>query len=120
MGCTVPLVGAILWSSCAWAQPEAKPPTPAPPTSGVVSLLPVPQLRLEAPVASPAEQNRIRALIDDLDKLTQPDAGLSATLAGDAFAPLPQLPRKGRAFILTNHNLGTSAAFTELVKLGPT
>jgi hypothetical protein len=119
MGC-IALVAAIVWCGGLSAQPDAKPSDTAPPGSGVASLVPIPQVRLEAPGdASPAERERIKSLIDDLVKITQPDAGLSATLSGDAFAPLPQLPRKGRAFLLTNHNLGTSEAFTELVKLGP-
>jgi hypothetical protein len=57
-------------------------------------------------------------LIDSLAALDKPDFGLSSTLSGDTFAPVPG---QGRAatFLLTDHGVQPSAALKALVALGP-
>lgn len=80
----------------------------------------VPPVRLKPrPPATDEQAKRIKALIAELAKIDKPDFGLSGTLTGTAFAPLPG-SGKMQAGLLTNHQLGTSAAFRSLVELGPT
>jgi hypothetical protein len=71
-----------------------------------------------APPISPALGKRIKELIASLASLDQPDFGLSATLSGDDFAPIPGQGRAG-ALLLTDHQIKPSEAVKALVKLGP-
>ena len=68
--------------------------------------------------ATEAETKRIKGLIADLAKTGSPDFGLSPTLTGDAFAPIPSSGHFGMG-LLTNHGLQRNGAFTSLVELGP-
>jgi hypothetical protein len=84
-----------------------------------VELHPVEAIRLETqPPLGREEEERILGLIRNLAKIDSPDFGLSATLSGEAFAPIPAA-RKAGAFLITNHQIRTSEDFAELVKLGP-
>src|SRR5690349_19299384 len=86
---------------------------------------PIFQIRKVDPVvvsASPGptrrEEDHIRELIRGLVKIDNPDFGLSPTMSGTAFAPIPGTEQAG-AMILMNHGLQRSSNVTELVKLGP-
>jgi hypothetical protein len=65
-----------------------------------------------------AEVARIEALIVRLSEIGRADQGLSATMTGSAFAPLP-----GQATfttgLITDHHLTTDEALTALVAAGP-
>ena len=65
-----------------------------------------------------AQQRHIRELITSLAKLDSPDFGLSATLSGTDFAPIPGQQHAG-ALLLTDHGLKGLSALKELVTLGP-
>jgi hypothetical protein len=85
----------------------------------LVRVVPLPTLRLpRQPPATPAETTRIKALIAMLAEIDRPDFGLSPSMSGAAFAPVPGSERAG-AFVLGNHGLKRSGALAELVKLGP-
>jgi hypothetical protein len=60
----------------------------------------------------------IKKCIADLAKIDSPDYGLSPTLNGEAFLPLPG-QRWSHAGLLTNHRLKSSAALRALVRMGP-
>ncbi|MBI3828537.1 MAG: hypothetical protein HY291_03415 [Planctomycetes bacterium] len=64
------------------------------------------------------ELKRINALIDKLAEIDSPEVGLSSTLSGQSFLPLP-VSKEVDTQILTNHNLHQNEALLELVKLGP-
>jgi hypothetical protein len=85
----------------------------------LVRVVPLPALRLspQSP-ATPAEAARIRALIARLAEIERPDFGLSPSMNGAAFAPIPGSERAG-AFVIGDHGLKRSGALVELVKLGP-
>ncbi|CAN5200719.1 hypothetical protein BH11PLA2_BH11PLA2_51050 [soil metagenome] len=68
--------------------------------------------------ATVEQKARIKKLIADLARMDQPDFGLSATLTGTAFAPLPGLA-KLQVGLITDHKLDTSDAFRKLIELGP-
>lgn len=106
----------VLASSACWGQ--GLEPGAAPEERVVLGAVP----RIELPATQPPgeeESRRIRSLIDDLTRLDAPDYGLSSTLAGSAFAPLPQLQSFQAGLIQINHRLTTNGALLELVKLGP-
>jgi len=67
---------------------------------------------------SAVEAGHVKGLIKQLALIDKPDFGLSATMSGDAFAPI-QSARNFQAGLLTNHGIEEAAAFAELVKLGP-
>jgi hypothetical protein len=107
-------LGLVLAGSLAWADdPEPKAPDLP------VKLGKVPDLRLtpRAPVAD-AQAKRIKDLIASLAALDKPDFGLSATLSGSSFAPLPGQDHAG-AMLLTDHRLQRSEGLKALVELGP-
>lgn len=84
-----------------------------------VKLGKIPDLRLlPRPPVSATEAKRIKALIAGLSALDKPDFGLSATLSGSAFAPLPGQSRAG-AMLLTDHKLRPAEGLKALVTLGP-
>jgi hypothetical protein len=70
------------------------------------------------PPVTAEQAKQVRALIARLAEIDRPDLGLSPTLTGTAFAPLPGR-RQVQAGLLTDHRLGTVAAFRGLVELGP-
>jgi hypothetical protein len=94
---------------------EPKPEAPDLP----VKLGKLPDLKLapRPPVAADLAA-RIKELIAGLATLDKPDFGLSSTLSGDAFAPIPG---QGRAttMLLTDHGLKPSEGLKALVTLGP-
>jgi hypothetical protein len=79
----------------------------------------VPAIKFEArPPLSDAKVKQIKGLIADLAKLDSPDFGLSATMSGDAFAPLPGQSR-ATTLLFTDHKLKQSETLKTLVALGP-
>jgi hypothetical protein len=75
------------------------------------------QLAPQAPVL----QQTIAQIKDCIARLTDigsPDIGLSPTLAGTAFLPVPAMARSGM-MLITDHHLTQSAALKKLVELGP-
>lgn len=94
-------------------EPRVETPEPT------VKLGKVPDVRLTTrPAVGEARVNRIKELIADLARLDSPDIGLSATLSGDQFAPVP-----GQTHVsvmqITGHRLEQSRVLRELVALGP-
>ena len=87
-----------------------------PPTVKLGEVLSI-QLGPQAPV-SEQEAARIRKLIASLAALDSPDFGLSPTLTGSAFAPIPG-SEHASTLLLTDHGLKRSDPFRELVALGP-
>jgi hypothetical protein len=67
---------------------------------------------------SPEKQKEIRGLIAQLAEVKDPDFGLSGTLSGHGFAPLPHQGHWEMG-LLTDHRLQSSAALARLVALGP-
>jgi hypothetical protein len=65
-----------------------------------------------------SEDNDILALIQALAKTEDPNMGLSPTMTGEGFAPIPWARRMHNG-ILMNHGLRDGQAFTKLVELGP-
>ena len=61
---------------------------------------------------------RIEKLIRELADVQDPDFGMSATLSGLAFAPLPDQARFQMGLV-TNHRIKPSVAFRSLVEIGP-
>jgi HEAT repeat protein len=84
-----------------------------------VRLVEVPRLKL-GPRAALTEENKkeIRQLIAKLADVKQPDFGMSATMTGHAFSPLPE-QNHWESGLLTNHEIGTNNALRRLVELGP-
>jgi hypothetical protein len=94
---------------------DAKPKAPDIP----VKLGNVPDLRLAPhPPVTEEQAKRIRDLIAGFAALDKPDFGLSSTLSGDNFAPVPG---QGHAsvLLLTDHGLRPSEGLKALVTLGP-
>jgi HEAT repeat protein len=65
-----------------------------------------------------ATESRIKALIAKLADIQDPDFGISATLTGRAFAPLPDRTQMEMG-LLTDHEINSSNALRELVAMGP-
>jgi hypothetical protein len=108
------VLGFVLAGSLAWAgDSESK-------GSGLpVQLGKVPDLRLTPrPPISNAQTKRIKDLVASLAAVDKPDFGLSATLSGNSFAPLPHVDHAG-AMLLTDHRLQRSEGLKALVELGP-
>ncbi len=84
-----------------------------------VKLGKIPDLQLapRQPLAD-AQVKQIKDLIAGLADLDSPDFGLSATLSGSTFAPVPGQDHAG-AFLLTDHRLRPSEGLKKLVALGP-
>jgi hypothetical protein len=70
------------------------------------------------PPLNDEETARIKGLIRNLAKIASPDFGLSPTLSGSGFAPIPEAREMG-AGLLTDHKIKESEDFAELVRLGP-
>jgi len=84
-----------------------------------VKLGELPALRLApGPAIGKAQAKMIKHLIASLADLDKPDFGLSATLSGTTFAPLPGQSQAG-ALLLADHGLQPSKAVQALVTLGP-
>jgi hypothetical protein len=102
------LVGSGAPAGAAGPKPRALP----------VKLGKLPDLRLAPrPPLTAVQARQIKDLIASLAELDRPDFGLSTTMAGDAFAPLPGQSQV-RAFLLTDHRLEPSRALQTLVALG--
>lgn len=67
---------------------------------------------------TPEEVAEIKSLIADLRKIADPHVGLSPTMSGSGFAPVPWAFEMHNG-ILMNHGLRPSRAFTRLVEYGP-
>lgn len=79
----------------------------------------VPVIKLgPQPPVTPQEAAKIRRLIADLAKVDSPDYGLSPTLSGTAFAPVPGAEHAA-ALLITNHGIKPSQALHDLVAMGP-
>jgi HEAT repeat protein len=79
----------------------------------------VPSVKLESRAAVMDERRKcIKALIAKLAEIKDPDFGMSATLTGDALAPVSGQERAGM-MVLTDHGIKTSDAFRSLVAMGP-
>ena len=84
-----------------------------------VKLGKIPDLQLAPGVPVAEDQaKKIRELIAGLADLDKPDFGLSATLSGANFAPLPGQSQTN-ALLLTDHGLQPSENLNTLVTLGP-
>jgi hypothetical protein len=101
--------------------------TGAPDTNGLAApsrdsqavLTEIPDIILDPqPPLTKEEEAQILKLIGNLARIDSPDFGLSPTLSGSAFVPIPAA-RQAATLLLTDHNLKTSEDFVELVKLGP-
>ncbi|MBC7815321.1 MAG: hypothetical protein IAG10_00310 [Planctomycetaceae bacterium] len=80
---------------------------------------PLPRLRM--PRRQPVNRtldSRIQDCIARLAEVNHPDYGYSRTLSGVRFLPLPD-QTDASGWTVTNHELATSAALTELVEIGP-
>ena len=99
--------------ACSWGCSADQQPQPT------VRLGKLPTINLIAgPEATEVQIQHIKALIASLTKLDKPDFGLSATLSGSDFAPVPGQGHAA-AMLLTNHGLATASALNELVAIGP-
>jgi HEAT repeat protein len=79
----------------------------------------VPAIKVAARGSVTEEQNKhIKELIARLAEVKDPDLGMSATLTGDGFAPLPGHDNWG-AGLLTDHRLQSADALRSLVEIGP-
>ena len=80
----------------------------------------LPVIELErSSTASAEEVAQIKKHIANLANIERPDFGLSGTMGGMAFAPVPGSGRSAGGFLLTDHQLKTSDDVRELVALGP-
>jgi HEAT repeat protein len=70
------------------------------------------------PAVTEEQKKRIKSLIAKLAEIKDPDFGISATLTGQAFAPLPDQARWAMG-LLTDHRLKSSDALRSLVEIGP-
>ncbi|HUR55756.1 MAG TPA: HEAT repeat domain-containing protein [Gemmataceae bacterium] len=78
----------------------------------------VPVVPLKPRPITPEQTKRAKSLIAKLAQVDKPDYGLSPTLNGQAFAPLPGRGKMSSGLI-TDHQLATADAFRELVAMGP-
>lgn len=80
----------------------------------------LPEIKLQRSMAASAEEaEQIKKHIANLAKIDRPDFGLSGTMGGTAFAPVPRSGRPTGGFLLTNHQLQTADDFRQLVEFGP-
>jgi hypothetical protein len=113
----VPVVAALsfLWllAACPPAAAQEKRP------ETTMKLGKVPDVRLNPRLAVGEEQAKwIKRLIAELADLDGASVGVSATLSGHDFAPVPGQSQVG-VLMLTDHRLKPSPVFRELVSLGP-
>jgi hypothetical protein len=79
----------------------------------------IPRIQLAPrPAVSEQRKKEIQSLIAELNEVQSPDFGLSDSLTGHAFAPLPGHHVLG-TILLNGANLQTSTAFRRLVEMGP-
>jgi len=97
------------------AAPVVRPPMRSP----EVRLGSVQAIKLDAPTpVSKPEAMQIKRLIADLAKIDRPDFGLSPTLSGQAFAPIPG-SQQVYTLLLTDHQIKPAEAVRKLVEIGP-
>lgn len=84
-------------------------------------LVELPEIELDSRchAVSDAEREETAALVAELVEIAQPDFGLSATLCGSQFAPLPGTQHFSMGLIGIDHGTGTFPALRCLVELGP-
>jgi HEAT repeat protein len=79
----------------------------------------VPAIQLAPrPAITEGRKKRIKELIAKLADIENPDVGMSGTLSGHGFAPIPDEAHV-EGGLLTNHGLKQSDALRSLVELGP-
>ena len=84
-----------------------------------VHLEPVPHIIINPiPAVGGGEAAKIKGLIKNLAKVENPNYGMSPTISGEAFAPIPAAWRM-ETVLMTEHKLEQFDDFTQLVKLGP-
>src|SRR5262249_4934277 len=79
----------------------------------------VPALKLARRATLTEERKQhIKKLVAELAKVEDPDLGMSATLTGQGFAPLPE---RGRieGGLVTDHRIKSAVALRRLVEIGP-
>ncbi|HEX4123434.1 MAG TPA: hypothetical protein VHY37_01820, partial [Tepidisphaeraceae bacterium] len=107
----------VILASVPWIGLADPPASADPPIT--VKLGPLPDLKLQPrPPISAAQAKHIKQLIASLAKLDKPDFGLSATLSGSDFLPLPGQEQVA-TMVLTDHGLATNSPLKELIALGP-
>lgn len=113
LGFLLAVLAGLRISAVAADEPKAKPPGAA------VKLGKIPDVKLALrPAVDPARVKHVKGLIADLAKLGGPGVGLSATLSGHDFAPVPGQAQAG-VLLLTDHRVKESQALRELVAFGP-
>ncbi|HZE97293.1 MAG TPA: hypothetical protein VE981_09720 [Planctomycetota bacterium] len=86
--------------------------------AGWVKLGAVPAIKLQTTrTATREEAERIKELIQWLQKIESPDVGLSGTMSGGSFSPLGK--SEFSSGLLTNHAIEPNQAVAVLVHLGP-
>ena len=101
------------------AKPEGKPVDEHERLRPKVKLGKVPAIELAARKPFTKETTaQIKTCIARLADIENPDFGLSTTMSGSAFLPLPSQRQSG-AMILTDHQLKSSTALQTLVEIGP-
>jgi hypothetical protein len=73
---------------------------------------------LPRPAITEERKKQIRSLIRKLAETDHPDYGISATVYGYAFTPLPEQAHAAAGLII-DHKLKPSEAFRRLVEIGP-
>jgi hypothetical protein len=68
---------------------------------------------------TPEERDHVLTLVTNLAACSTPDYGLSATLSGRAFAPLPEVEPEMGVMIFAHHGLRTCPQLSRLVAEGP-
>jgi hypothetical protein len=128
MGICSLLIGIVAFSCTEAPTPPASRPAtsrPAKPASAPaprerllkVKLRPIPEIVLAGYVpASQPSAEHIQSLIRQLAEIDSPDFGISATMGGTRFAPLPWCTDAG-AFLITDHGMKVNPALRELVEL---
>src|SRR5262245_12705116 len=66
-----------------------------------------------------AKAEEIEAQVKNLASIEKPDVGLSATMSGSGFLPLPSTRRFGAGRILIDHGLSPAVPLAGLVQAGP-
>jgi len=80
----------------------------------------LPELKLQSAVtATDEEAAAIKRNIANLATIEHPDFGLSGTMGGMAFAPIPGSEETTGGFLMTDHRLQTADDFRRLVSFGP-
>jgi hypothetical protein len=110
--CCVCLIGQLSGLGCGS-------PPPSPPKAGTESgAAPKPRVAEQPQGEKRATEEEIKKLIATFAEIEHPYIGLSPSLSGRAFAPVPGSERMG-VMRLTDHGLKTPEPLKRLVQLGP-